>query len=429
MARRAAFFVLLAVCLLLAARVSEQYPWRADLSAQRINSLSDSAARALDALPGGLEITAFVPELPVQRAQVERLLAPYLAHAPGIHFAFVDPVREPEIARERGVARHGEIHLSSGPRREVVGVPDSRAIDLALNRLALRGERWIVGFRGRGESEVDDSPGGLGRLAAHLERLGYRIVALDPRQLEALPENTALLLVAGPREPYDAHTLGLIERFLADDGPLLWLAEAPLPDALAEALGVVLLPGIVVDAAAARYRLDSPDNAIVDALPDDLRPPSGEGHAVLKRARALALGEREGWRLHERLQSGPRSWNETGDLRGQIARDPALGEQAGPLTVGVLLQRATGSPGVALVGGRHFVDNDQIGQGANLALASGLVRWLTANEALADAAPPADLEVRWSPRLAAALALGLMAVLPAAYLAAGLWRRARRRRA
>ena len=429
MARRVAFFVLLAVCLVLAARVSEQYAWRTDLSAQRINSLSDSAARALDALPGGLEITAFVPELRVQRAQVERLLRPYLAHAPGIHLDFVDPIREPEVARERGVARHGEIHLASGPRREVVGVPDSLAIDLALNRLALRGERWIVGFRGRGESEVDDGPGGLGRFAAHLERLGYRVVALDPRQLEALPENTALLLIAGPREPYGAHTLGLIERFLAGGGPLLWLADAPLPDALADAFGVALLPGTVVDAAAARYRLDRPDNAIVDVLPVDLRPPSGESHAVLKQARALVLGEREDWRLHERLQSSPRSWNETGDLRGQIARDPALGEQAGPLTVGVLLQRASGAPGAALVGGRHLIDNDQIGQGANLALATGLVRWLTANQALADTPPPADLEVRWSPPLAGALALGLMAILPAAYLSAGLWRRARRRRA
>jgi len=40
-----------------------------------------------------------------------------------------------------------------------------------------------------------------------------------------------------------------------------------------------------------------------------------------------------------------------------------------------------------------------------------------------------DLDLDWSPRLAAWLAIGLMGALPAFYLATGLWLRYRRRRA
>lgn len=430
MSRRILFFALLASCLLLTARVSQQYSLRLDLSTHQINSLGASAARALDALPGGLQITAFVPDYAVQRAQLAQLLAPYLAHTANVQLDFIDPVRQPDEARERGVSRHGEIHLASGQRREVIATPSRQAIDLALNRLALRGERWVVGFKGHGESEADATPRGLGRFVAHIEGLGYRFIALDPRQLDALPENTALLLLAGPREPYAAHTQALIEGFIAQGGALLWLIDGRLPDFVGRDLGIGLLPGIVVDAAAARYQIDSPDNAIVGELPAELAPPP-DGFAVLKQAHALSLDEREGWRLHGRLQSSPRSWNESGDLRGQIARNPELGEQAGPLTVGLLLTRTVGAGAqrVALIGSRHMLSNDQLGQGANSALGVGLLRWLTANQDLGDPSPAADLEIRWSAKLAGALAMALMAGLPVVYLVTGLWLRARRRRA
>jgi len=432
MARRLLFYALLVICLILLARVGERHAFRLDLSTQRINSLSAGAARALDALHDGLQITAFMPDYPVQRAQLRQLLAPYLAHTPKASLEFVDPIREPGLAREHGVARHGEVHLISGPRREVIATPGRQTIDLALNRLALEGERWIVSLKGHGESGVDDTPGGLGRFVAHVERLGYRFVSLDPRQLDKLPENTALLLIAGARVAYAAHSEALIEGYVAGGGPLLWLVDGPLPDFVGRDLGIELLPGIVVDAAAARYQLDSPDNAIVSELPDELLAgQSDESVGVLKQARALRLSERSAWRPRLRLDSSPRSWNETGDLRGQIARDPQLGEQAGPLTVGVVMGRHDGQPGqdVAFIGSRYLVGNDQIGVAANIGLAVGLVRWLTANRALGDAPPPADLEIRWSPQLAGWLALSLMGGLPAAYLAAGLWRRARRRRA
>jgi len=431
MVRRVLFFALLAACVILLARVSEQYPWRIDLSAQRIHTLSPSAARALEALAEGLKITAFVPDYPVQRAQLEQLFAPYLAAGPAVRLEFIDPVKEPARAREQGVARHGEVHLASGTRREIVATASRQAIDLALNRLALKGERWIVSFTGHGEGDVDETPGGLGRFVAHVEQLGYRFVALDPRGLDALPDNTALLMIVGPRSAYGAHSLALIEDYLAAGGALLWLVEGPLPDFIGRDLGVDLLPGIVVDAAAAQYGFDSPDNAIVSPLPRELQTPGQDGFAVLKQAQALQLRPRDGWRTHERLESSPRSWNETGSLRGQIVREPELDEQAGPLTVGVLLRPASGPPGqgVALIGSRQFIGNDQLGQGANQALAVGLVRWLTANQQLADSPPAAGLEIRWSPSLAAGLALGLMGALPLLYLATGLWLRARRRRA
>lgn len=429
MLRRLVFLALVAACLWFAARVGDRHSWQLDLSSAQIHTLSEAAQRALDALPDGLRITAFVPDLVVDRARIEQLLAPYLAH-PRVRLSFVDPLQDPETAQAQGVQRHGELHLLSGQRREVVVSPSRGELDRALNRLALQGERWIVSFTGQGESRIDGAPGGLGDFVRHLEEQGYRVVELDPRQLDALPDNTALLLIAGPQGEYGPHTERLIEQFVDSGGGLLWLfgdAESALVERL---FGVTALPGIVVDAAAAQYRLERPDYAVVSRFPTQL-PGLGDGYAALSQAHALAWQTREDWQERMRLQSSARSWNETGSLRGEIARQPDLGEQAGPLTVGIALEHAATSPAarVMFVGGRQFLGNGQIGQGANLALGQGLVRWLTANQGLAAAPPVHDLGVRWSPQTAAAFAVGLMAGLPLCYLGLGFWLRHRRRRA
>lgn len=431
MLRRLLFFTLLTASLVLAARVSEQYAWRHDLSAQQINSLSQSARRALDALQGELEMTAFVPDFPVQRAQLEQLLAPYLAHSERVRLTIVDPVRDPERARTLGAARHGELQLRLGTRREVIATPNVQLIDQALNRLALQGERWIVSLKGHGETAIDDTPTGMGRFVAHAESLGYRFVNVDPRHIDGLPENTQILLVAGPQRDYGVHTREQISQYLAAGGSLLWLASRPLPGPLATDLGIKRLPGIVIDAAAAAHGLENPDNAIISDYPPALIPQTPQHHSVIKRSAALSLREGEVWQAVGRLQSSPRSWNETGELHGRLARNPELGEQAGPLTLALALQKVGTDPAqrVVIVASSHFIGNDQIGQADNKALAVGLLHWLSANDQLSSTPIAADLGIHWQPQLAGALAIGLMGILPLLYLAAGLWSRARRRRA
>ena len=427
--RRWLFYALLLTALVLSLRVAERHTWQVDVTANRINSVSAAAAHALDSLPASLEIDVYVPDLAVQRAEIDRLLAPYRAHHTDTRLRFIDPVARPDLARAAGVDRHGELHLRSGEREEIVGRPSTAAIDAALNRLALSGERWIVALRGHGEAEPDASPNGIGRYVEAVEARGYRVVSLDPRQLERFPDNTALVLVAAPTQAYETHSQALLAAYLDAGGALLLLAADTLPPLGDASSALGLLPGYVVDAAAARYGLDAPDNAIVDTYPDALGSALAS-HSVIHRARPLHWDGDDGWRLAGTLASSAQSWNETGELRGRIARDPESGERSGPHDVGLLLQRVDGDrpARVAVVTGTGFIANGQLGLGANLGLAVALTNWLSGNDRLAAPEPAPDLELTWSPQTGAALAILSIAILPAAYLAAGLWRRARRRR-
>ena len=63
------------------------------------------------------------------------------------------------------------------------------------------------------------------------------------------------------------------------------------------------LPGIVVDAMAAQYRLDSPDYAIVSDFPAQLLPQMQAGVGMLHQAQALTVTEGSGWQVLARLHS------------------------------------------------------------------------------------------------------------------------------
>ena len=427
---RALFMVLLLACVVLAARVGEQYGTRIDVTGAGIHTLSDTAEQALNAIGGGLEMPSFEPDLPVQRANLERQLAPYLAHTSGPQLRYIDPERDPGAAKEHRVARLGELHLHRDSRREVVYPVTPEAIDQALNRLALQGQRWVVSFIGHGEALIDESPDGLARLASHLETLGYRMLSLDPRQIEQVPDNTALLLIAAPSRDYPAPVVQMIGDYLTAGGRILWLtgeADSPLPATLA----VRRLPGTVVDAAAARYGLERPDNAIVSEWPTRLLPQSRTAHAVLHRAHALDTAAEDAWQQIATLRSSPMSWNETGGLSGRVRRDPDQDERQGPLAVGAAFEavQADGTARVMVLGSPQLFGNTQIGIAGNLELGLGLVRWLTGNAALGSDTGTADLEIGWSQATAGWVAIGLMAGLPLAYIATGLWLRRRRRRA
>lgn len=431
MLRRALFWTLLLTCVVLAARVGDRYARTWDMTAAGQHSLDTSAQLALDALPAPLDLIAFVPQLKVQRAEYERLLRPYLAHATDARLQFVDPIAEPTLARQLGVTRHGELHLRSADRSEVVYAPDRTTIDNALNRLALQGQRWIVSLRGHGERPVNAAPDGIGRLAAQFERLGYRVVEIDPRQTEALPDNTALLLVAGPTRTYPVEVADEIRRYLGAGGAAWWLFDGRLPKWIADDTGITPLPGVIVDAAAARYGFERPDNAIVDRFPAGLvgRPP--DGYAVLQQARGMTRSDNERWRTVGELASSPLSWNETAGTNGTLRRDPEAGERPGPVPAMIALQQVDAATPARwlLTGGSRWLSNAQIGQADNLALALELLRWLTADQALSAPRTSPALEVRMTPAVTAGLAVGAMIVLPALYLGFGAWLRWRRRRA
>jgi hypothetical protein len=427
------FHVLLGLCVALLAALATRLAWEADWSQHGRNRVQAATAALLQQLDAPLELTAYAPDQAVFRAGIEALVERLRRAGGRVALAFVDPVREPERARAAGVRRPGELVLRYAGREEHLPRADEATLASALARLVRTGSPWLVALRGHGERDLlgsaDTDLGQFGRL---LETQGFRLVALSLTETPQIPDNTAALIVAAPDQDLNAAEQRRLADWLEHGGALLWLAERPLPEALAQRLGLATLPGRVVDAAAADAGLDDPTVAVSARHP--AHPSLGTVEAPLLFPGALAWEEtaQEDWRTWQLAASSPRSWNETGTVRGRVAREAAAGERAGPLPLALAFTRAhaTGEQRVAVVGDVDWLSDAWLGRGANRQFGVGLVRWLTAQHGLLEAplAEPPDQRIAWSPALGGAAAVLWLLLAPLGLALTGLWVRAHRRR-
>jgi hypothetical protein len=440
----------------LVARHDRAWDWTATAS----NSLTRESLLILARLESPLRATIFAaPDTPLGKA-IEHFLARYARVLPDMEIVSLDPQLFPEQARDADVSLAGQILLEYRGRRETLNEVSERAISAAISRLFETRRPWVAVIEGHGERAIDGAAGAdLGRFGQELKEQGYLARPLDLAAFRDVPDNTRLVILSTPDIALFPGEVEGLSRYLDRGGNLLWLLDpGPLNglDPVAEQLGLTILPGVVVDAAAARLGFDNPAVAVIADDPDAVFPLPGTTPTVAPRGAqappaavfpgsvAFETQVAPGWTLFAYLATGAQSWNETGQVAGEINRDEVVGERSGPLPVVLAMTRtlpATDRNGAAevdreqrvlVVGDGDFLSNAQLGAAGNRALGMRLLRWLSHEEALLElpplpsAATPLILDSTWR----MLLGLGALVVLPGLFLSIGLavrWQRWRGR--
>jgi ABC-type uncharacterized transport system involved in gliding motility auxiliary subunit len=431
------FYLLLLLAIGLAGWLSQRYQGVYDWSDRARNSLTGASRQLLERLEAPLRIRSFAPANPQLRQQIRAVIEPYQRHRPDITLEFIDPALRPELTRETGIRRAGELQLSYQGRSENLDTLTEQQISNSIQRLIQRGQRWIAGIEGHGERRlIGKANHDLGEFSAELQRKGYRIQALQLSEQPLIPRNIALLVLAGPQVALLPAERQVIRDYLDRGGNLLWLTDPGPQHALPELfpeLDLEILPGTVVDANAAGMGLDNPALALVTRFPDHPATQHLERVTIYPFAAALKAGPGAGWQVIPLLQTQPGSWNETSTLSGELRRNAALGEEPGPLTLGYAFSRQLEgtSQRLMVIGDGDFLSNSYLGNGGNLDLGLNLIRWLSGDDNLLDiparSAPDTRLELSRS--AGAAIGLGFLFILPLLLIATGLFIWWRRRRA
>ncbi len=437
-------FVLLFLALLgVLAWLSERYSLVFDLSANQRNSLSQASERLVAAIEHPLEVTLFVSPINESKPLLETLFERYARLQPKIEFRSLNPDLVPELLREHDIRYDGEVLLRYQGREEKITRVSEANVSSAIQRLLRRDERWLVFVEGHGERHpYREANHDLSLLAGELANRGFRIESLNLMQAATIPDNTSVLVLASPRIPLLPGEVELLRDHVEGGGNLLWLADPEQTDdglgLLFDALAVGTLPGVIVDPNSQLMGLDRIDFAVIGDYP---RHPVTQGLVTLSlfpAARALEyLGDDE-WLSQAFLQTDDRSWNEIGELRGEIRRGDDADESTGPLTIGLALARSRhddegglAEQRVAVIGDADFLSNRYLGNGSNLEIGLNLVNWLSHDDSLIAISPrPApDTRLVLSPTQQLLIALGFLFVLPLALVGSGLsiWFRRRRR--
>lgn len=430
------FYLLLALAVGLGGWLGQRYQIAFDWSDAARNSLSHASQQLLARLEAPVQIRSFAPNDPELRQRIQAVIEPYQRVRSDITLEFVDPALRPELTRESGIRRAGELQVSYQGRRENLAILNEQQISNSIQRLIQQGERWIATIEGHGERRLNGKANhDLGDFGAELQRKGYRIQPLQLTEQAAIPRNTALLVLAGPRLDYLPGERALIRNYLDQGGNLLWLTDPgpqqTLPALFAD-LGLEILPGTVVDANAAGLGLDNPAIALVTRFPDHPATDHFKLVTLYPYAAALKAQPTGEWQAVPLLQTQPGSWNETSPLNGELRRDAAQGEEPGPLTLGYAFSRDREgkSQRLLVLGDGDFLSNSYLGNGGNLDLGLNLIRWLSGDDNLLDipARTAPDTRLELSRTAGAVIGLGFLLIIPLLLIATGLliwWRRRR----
>ena len=425
--------------------LSTRYTAVADWTAGGRASLSPESRAVLATLAGPVEIVSYANPQGDLRQTIAGFLERYRRVKPDLALRFVDPQQDPARMRELGITVDGAIIVRYRGREQRLDELSERSLTNALERLARGGDRIVAFVTGDGERRAD-GPGNadLGTFMAQLESRGMRAVPLNFAQVTAVPEHTDLVVLASPTLALAPGAVRALVDYLGNGGNLLWLTEPANSDLnlapLADALGLRVLPGVLVDGGGAALGLKDPRLIALGAYPPHAITRGFMLTTLFPQVAALAQVNRNDWAVQAFLRSGPQSWTEFqpigNDASSTIRFDASAGELKGPLDFGLTLTRLSPSPDksqqrVAVIGDGDFLSNTFLGNGGNRALGERVFDWLLGDDALVSLPPRGapDRVLELSQGELNVLSLGFLIGLPVLLLLVGgvlTWRRRRR---
>lgn len=408
-------------------------------------SLSSESRAVLAKLAGPVEIVSYASPQGDLRQTVAGFISRYQQVKPDLTLRFVDPQLDPAAMRELGITVDGALIVHYKGREQRLDELSERSLTNALERLARGGERIVAFVTGDGERHADGKANAdLGMFMTQLESRGMRAVPLSFSQVTAVPEHTDLVVLASPSLPLPPAAVKALVDYVGNGGNLLWLTEPGNDDLglkpLANALGVQVLPGVLVDGSGAALGLKDPRLIALGAYPIHAITRGFTLTTLFPQASALARISQHDWAAVPFLRSGPQSWTEfqpiSNDGSSTIRYDADAGELKGPLDFGFALSRLSPSPDksvqrAVVIGDGDFLSNTFLGNGGNRALGERVFDWLLGDDALVNLPPRGapDRVLELSQGELNTVSVGFLLGLPLLLLAAGgliVWRRRRR---
>ena len=433
-----ALVTILLLCLFGAlAELSTRYPAQIDITRNADNTLSSASQQLLASLPGNVLITAYIKQGQPIRAQIAQLVDRYSRNKSDLKLTFIDPDLQPEKSRELNIGPEGIILVEYQGRTEKLNFIDESSLTNALLQLSTAQERWVTFLTGHGERSPDGIANfDLGLFGKELARRAIKAQTLNLATLPAIPDNSALLVMTAPTVPLLAGEWDIIKRYLQNGGNLLLLTD---PDnrfltVLQQHLGLLPLPGVIVDSSAKLNGINDPSFVVASTYPPHPISKGLQTTTVYPVVAALEMDKQTDFKADAILRSSELSWTETGEIAGKIGFDAQSLEKQGPLTFAYALTRTANEntqQRIVVVGDGDFLSNAYIGNVGNLDMGLRIVSWLIHDDRFIDipAKSAADKSLQLSQTAVAVIGFGFLLAIPLLLIGTGffIWRKRKHR--
>ena len=382
---------------------------RWDLTASKQFSLSDQTRSVLQRLDSPLQIMVFEKEDNFGRFKDR--LREYEYTSKQVSTEYVDPDKKPTVASQNQIQQYGTILFKYKGRSERVTTDSEQDITTGIIKVVQGQQKKVYFTAGHGERDATSSErDGYKAIADALTRENYTVDKLVLAQSGSVPDDAAVVIVAGPKTDFFAGEIDALKKYLAKSGKLLMELDPPDKTdsppltgliALSHDWGIDVGNDIVVDVSGMGQLIGTDQSVPVAA--------SYPSHAITARFKYLTAfpfarsvtaisGGVNGHIAQNFVETSARSWAES-DLKGllttgKVSFSAASGDKQGPISVAAAVSAAgAAAPGaaadapkpetrVAVYGDSDFAANAGLGIQGNRDLFMNTIGWLSQQENL-----------------------------------------------
>jgi len=336
--------------------------------------------------------------------QARGILDRYANLSPKIHLHYLDPKRQPTVARPFGARYLGTAFVDIGPRREEAKSLTEEGLTGAFLK-DLKGVRKVCFVTGSHEHQLDDTQeSGLSRYKTLLERDNYQVDSISLIEKTDVPKDCTVLVVAGAQLDYSPSEINAIKNYVEGGGRAMFLIDPPLDFGrehiaqneglmnLLASWGVTPAKNLVLEqnpmAQIAGFGPEIPLVSKYESQPivNDLKG-SVTGFPV---SRSLEVKNADKTTVDKLFSTTDRAIATTRLNTNEVNPDDPSNKK-GPFILGAAGTYNTGKPNntgrFVVIGSSEFLDNAMIGFQGNRDLALNAINWLSSDEDLISIRP------------------------------------------
>lgn len=373
-----------------------------DLTPNQEYSLSPQSIKLLKGLKQNVTIYAFDRKEAFSRRR--DLLGEYESASNRVAVHYVDPDRQPELAKRYGIQSYGTVEVVSGARHFQAQNTNEEGVTNALIRV-LMGEKTIYFMDGHGERSINDTGrDGFQNLKNELSDESYAVNTLTLLQKNEIPPNCEVLVIAGPKHDYLPPEIETISNYIKGGGRVLFMLDPgvklPNLNKLLAGWGVTLRDDLVVDLnpVARLFGTTPVMPLIIKYGSNPIVEPLQRTATLFPLSRSIEISKDAKGTPPEMLcQTSDDSFGVQGfnPSMQQISSRPRPGDAKGPLTVAVsdTISAPDGKKGegrLVVTGTSLLGANAYLGFQGNKDLVMNMVNWLSAEESLISIRPKTE---------------------------------------
>jgi ABC-type uncharacterized transport system involved in gliding motility auxiliary subunit len=244
-------FIAFVGILVLVAFIGQRHPMRLDLTESKRYSISDQSQKIVQSIEEDIHIKAFFQEADLNRAQTRDLLETYRYYSNKLNYQFVDPDREPSLAKHYQIRTYGTLVMEGFGKTQSITTADEESITNAILKLAQEQQRIVYFLAGHGERDINNfDKDGYSTPRSAIEKENLQVKTLNLLVDPKVPEDAALVVIANPQKPLLEAELDTLGQYLDRKGSIMILLEPFADGGLLDFLktyGIILESDIVVD--------------------------------------------------------------------------------------------------------------------------------------------------------------------------------------